>query len=205
MATERLWAPAPCAPRRCSTSDTVPMRCTTTGSLFRKRPLRKCGSCPRSRLPWGWRGWWAPWAEGCQDQRSCVPHPLPCWLDPGQTQVPPATALPRLQPWPACLHWPCVPPHPGAWSHPGPNLQMRRRRPREVKSCAPNTRLGGTELGSDPCPGHSGVAGAHQPWAPRPYLLWVEEDVPQALQAQCPDLGAGVPEALGQQGQGLLL
>lgn len=37
-----------------------------------------------------------------------------------------------------------------------------------------------------------------------PYLLWVEEDVSQALQAQHADLGAGVPEALGQHRQGCL-
>lgn len=51
MATPRLWAAAPRAPRRCSTSDTVPMTCTTTCSLFWKKPLRKGGSCPQSRLP----------------------------------------------------------------------------------------------------------------------------------------------------------
>lgn len=53
MATLRLWAPTPCAPRRCSMSDTVRMRRTTTGSLLRKKPSRKAGSCRHSRLPWG--------------------------------------------------------------------------------------------------------------------------------------------------------
>ena len=45
--------------------------------------------------------------------------------------------------------------------------------------------------------------GLLQPQLPSPsYLLWVEEDVSQALQAQHADLGAGVPEASGQHGQG---
>lgn len=39
MAMLRLWAPRPCAPSRCSVSDTVPMRRTTTGSLLRALQL----------------------------------------------------------------------------------------------------------------------------------------------------------------------
>lgn len=45
--------------------------------------------------------------------------------------------------------------------------------------------------------------GLLQPRLPSPsYLLWEKEDVSQDLQAQHADLRAGVPEALGQHGQG---
>lgn len=65
MAMLRLWTPTPQAPRRCSTSDTVPMMCSTTGSLFWKKPLRKGGSCPWSRLPWGRQGRWDEGSRTC--------------------------------------------------------------------------------------------------------------------------------------------
>lgn len=60
MAMLRPWASVLCAPRRCSTSDTVPMTLTSTCPLLWKKPLRKGGSCPRSRLPCcGGGGRWA--------------------------------------------------------------------------------------------------------------------------------------------------
>lgn len=137
-ATERLWAPTPCAPRRCSTSDTVPMRCATWGSLFRKKPLRKYGSCLRSRLPcrgWAWR---AP--------RAGVPRApqfLPCRPDP-ETQAPPATCLPGRSPG-LCA---CT----GSVSlrgvgPPWPQSTDEETRPGEVKSCVPNHRAGRDRAG----------------------------------------------------------
>lgn len=71
MATLRHWAPTPQGPRRCSMSDTVPIMSSTAGSLFWKKPLRKSGSCPRSRLPWGWRG---RWDEGTKDSLRFFPR-----------------------------------------------------------------------------------------------------------------------------------
>lgn len=41
MAMPRLWAFVLCAPRRCSTSVTVPMTRTTTGSLLWKKPVEE--------------------------------------------------------------------------------------------------------------------------------------------------------------------
>lgn len=74
MAMLRLWAPTLCTPRRCSVSDTVPMRRTTTGSLLRKKPSRKGGSCRHSRLPWGR---WLRWdrARGPAALSPLDPHP----------------------------------------------------------------------------------------------------------------------------------
>lgn len=72
MATRRLCAAAPLVPRRCSTSDTVPMTRTTTCSLFWKKPLRKAGICLWSRLPWG-AG--APVSRGCQEWGLLRPTP----------------------------------------------------------------------------------------------------------------------------------
>lgn len=71
MATLRHWTPTPQVPRRCSTSDTVPMMSSTAGSLFWKKPFRKSGSCPRSRLPWGWRG---RRGEGTKDSLRFLLH-----------------------------------------------------------------------------------------------------------------------------------
>lgn len=98
MAMLRLWAPRPCAPSRCSVSDTVPMRRTTTGSLLRKKPSRKGGSCRLSRLPWG-RG--PPW-DGVQGLAARAPS-LPCRSGPGPPCAIPPWAPIRLG---ACTHPP---------------------------------------------------------------------------------------------------
>ena len=110
-------------------------------------------------------------------------------------------------PW-ACLG---VPPagRLGEWMpHPPAALPRGRHR---LHSTGEETE---PRRGEVACPSHT--AGRDrarcQPSGPRlhpqpgrsPYLLWVEEDVSQALQAQHADLGAGVPEALGQHRQGCL-
>lgn len=77
MAMLRPWASVLCAPRRCSTSDTVPMRRTSTCPLLWKKPLRKGGSCPRSRLPCGGGCRWAVRA-GAGSLCGPFPDPHPC-------------------------------------------------------------------------------------------------------------------------------
>ena len=84
MVMPRLWASVLCAPGRCSTSDTVPMTRTTTGSLLWKKPSRKGGGSPRSRCPWGR---WGRWAEGAGTPASAAPAPQPCQVDPEPTQT----------------------------------------------------------------------------------------------------------------------
>lgn len=90
-----------------------------------------------------------------------------------------------------------------------PRSTDRKRRPRESVHPQPHGwkgQSGGSDavgLVCTPSPSRSG-GGVRPPWGP-PYLLWVEEDVPQALQAQHSDLGAGVPQAPRQHGQGGLL
>lgn len=99
MATWRLCAAAPLAPRRCSTSDTVPMTRTTTCSLFWKKPLRKAGICLWSRLPWG-AG--APVSRGCQEWGLLRPTPA-LWVGPGTISGPPSDAPPQPPSRPGCL------------------------------------------------------------------------------------------------------
>lgn len=93
MATRRPRVSVMCAPRRCSASDAVPMmRTTTTGSLLWKKPLRKGGSCPRSRLPCGRGRRWAECASVAPSQT-----PIQAWA-------------PALYPLRSILPWLC---HPG--------------------------------------------------------------------------------------------
>lgn len=72
--------------------------------------------------------------------------------------------------------------------------------------CCRKRRSQGSNQETPPDPPHpAALEGVCQWRCPSgPYLLWVEEDVSQALQAQHADLGAGVPEASGQYNQGSL-
>lgn len=141
MAMLRLWAPRPCAPSRCSVSDTVPIRRMTTGSLLRKKPSRKGGSCRLSRLPWG-RG--PPW-DGARGLAARAPSPaLP--LGPRLS-----VRRPSLGPHPpGRLH---APPPPGTrpgrvlWTAPSP-LSPGRPRP----SGSINPTLAGSWAPPSPVP-----------------------------------------------------